>query len=52
LQEKVLKEAFRNKKWKSIDAFFFKNTVKWSPKYWINGQKFTVHIYVCKINKW
>jgi hypothetical protein len=28
LQEKVLKEAFRNKKWKSIDAFFFKNTVK------------------------
>jgi hypothetical protein len=26
--------------------------VKSSSKYWINGQKFTVHIYVCKINKW
>jgi hypothetical protein len=28
------------------------NRLKWSPKYWINKQKFTVHIYVCKINKW
>jgi hypothetical protein len=30
LQEKVLKEAFRNKRQKTIDFF---NTVKWIPKY-------------------